>query len=70
MIAFNDGYGIKHIYFVAETKGTMESLELRPIEQAKIKCARKLFNELSTSKVRYHDVTSYDDLLNVMQSIN
>ena len=48
----------------------MESLELRPIEQAKIKCARKLFNELSTSKVRYHDVTSYEDLLNVMKSIN
>lgn len=69
-IAFNDGYGIKHIYFVAETKGTMESLELRPIEQARIKCARKLFNELSTSKVRYHDVTSYEDLLNVMKSIN
>ena len=69
-IAFNDGYGIKHIYFVAETKGTMDSLELRPIEQAKIKCARKLFNELSTSKVRYHDVASYNDLLNVMKSIN
>lgn len=69
-IAFNDGYGIKHIYFVAETKGTMDSLELRPIEQAKIKCAKKLFNELSTSKVRYHDVASYEDLLNVMKSIN
>lgn len=69
-IAFNDNAGIKHIYFVAETKGTMSSLELRPIEQAKIKCARKLFNELSTSKVRYHDVASYDDLLNVMKSID
>ena len=69
-IAFNDNCGIKHIYFIAETKGTMESLELRPIEQAKIKCARKLFNELSDSKVRYHDVASYDDLLNVMSSIN
>ena len=69
-IAFNDGYGIKHIYFVAETKGTLDSLQLRPIEQAKIKCARKLFNELSTSKVRYHDVTSYADLLDVMKSIN
>lgn len=69
-IAFNDGYGIKHIYFVAETKGTMDSLELRPIEEAKIKCAKKLFNELSISKVRYHDVASYEDLLNVMKSIN
>ena len=68
-IAFNDNAGIKHIYFVAETKGTMSSLELRPIEQAKIKCAKKLFNELSTSKVRYHDVASYDDLLNVIKDI-
>ena len=68
-IAFNEGT-VKHIYFIAETKGSMESLELRPIEQAKIKCARKLFNELSTSKVRYHDVASYEDLLNVMKSIN
>ena len=68
-IAFNEGT-VKHIYFVAETKGTMESLELRPIEQAKIRCTKKLFNELSTNEVRYHDVTSYEDLLNVMKSIN
>jgi type III restriction enzyme len=69
-IAFNDNAGIKHIYFIAETKGTMSSLELRPIEQAKIKCAKKLFNELSTNKVKYHDVASYDDLLNVMKNID
>ena len=68
-IAFNEG-SVKHIYFVAETKGSMESLELRPIEQAKIKCAHKLFNELSTNEVRYHEVTSYEDLLNVMKTIN
>lgn len=68
-IAFYEGT-VKHIYFVAETKGTMESLELRPIEQAKIKCAKKLFNELSTNEVRYHDVASYEDLLNIMKSIN
>ncbi len=67
-IAFNEGC-VKHIYFVAETKGTMESLELRPIEQAKIKCAKKLFNELSTSKVKYHDVDSYENLLAVMNKI-
>lgn len=54
-IAFYEGK-VKHIFFVAETKGTMESLELRPIEQAKISCAKKLFNEMSTSKVKYHDV--------------
>ncbi len=67
-VAFNEG-SVKHIYFVAETKGTMDSLELRPIEQAKIKCAKKLFNELSTSKVRYHDVDSYENLLAVMGKI-
>lgn len=67
-IAFNDG-SVKHIYFVAETKGTMESLNLRPIEQAKISCAKKLFNEISTSKVKYHDVDSYQSLLNIMNTI-
>ncbi|MBC7085947.1 MAG: DEAD/DEAH box helicase family protein [Methanomethylovorans sp.] len=64
-IAFYEGT-VKHIYFIAETKGTMESLNLRPIEQAKIKCAKKLFNQLSTSKVKYHDVDSYQSLLNIM----
>lgn len=68
-IAFNEGT-VKHIFFVAETKGTMESLQLRPIEKAKISCARKLFNEISTDNVVYHDVDSYQNLLNVMNSIN
>ena len=67
-IAFYEGT-VKHIYFVAETKGTMESLNLRPIEQAKIKCAKKLFNSISTSQVRYHDVDSYQSLLSIMDSI-
>jgi type III restriction enzyme len=67
-IAFNEG-SVKHIYFIAETKGTMESLQLRPIEQAKIACAKKLFNELSTSKVKYHDVDSYQSLLNIMHTV-
>ena len=67
-IAFYEGK-VKHIFFIAETKGTMKSLELRPIEQAKISCAKKLFNEISTSKVKYHDVDSYQSLLNIMNSI-
>lgn len=67
-IAFYEGK-VKHIFFVAETKGTMESLELRPIEQAKISCAKKLFNEMSTSKVKYHDVDSYQSLLDVMRNL-
>lgn len=67
-IAFNEGT-VKHIYFVAETKGTMESLQLRPIEKAKISCSRKLFNEISTDSIVYHDVDSYQSLLNIMPTI-
>ncbi|MGN0815149.1 MAG: restriction endonuclease subunit R, partial [Akkermansia muciniphila] len=67
-IAFNEG-AVKHIFFVAETKGTMESLSLKPIEKAKISCARKLFNEISTENVKYHDVDSYQHLLDVMKSL-
>ena len=67
-IAFHEGT-VKHIFFIAETKGTLESLELRPIEQAKISCAKKLFNEMSTSSVKYHDVDSYQSLLNIMNSL-
>lgn len=64
-IAFNAD-AVKHIFFIAETKGTMDSLQLRPIEQAKISCAKKLFNEISTSEVKYYDVDSYQSLLEVM----
>ena len=56
-IAFYEGT-VKHIFFVAETKGSMDSLELRPIEQAKIACAKKLFRGISTNKVVYHEVDS------------
>lgn len=68
-IAFNAGT-VKHIFFIAETKGTMESLQLRPIEKAKISCARKLFNQISTENVVYHDVDSYQSLLNIMPTID
>lgn len=64
-IAFNEG-SVKHIFFVAETKGTMDTLQLKPIEQAKIACAKRLFNTASTSRVKYHDVDSYQSLLNIM----
>ena len=67
-IAFHQGT-VKHVFFIAETKGTMESLNLRPMEQAKIACARKLFNELSDSHVKYHDVDSYQSLLAVINTL-
>ena len=67
-IAFYEGT-VKHIYFIAETKGTMESLNIKPIERATISCARKLFNEISTENVKYHDVDNYQHLLDVMKSL-
>ncbi|ETT51575.1 type III restriction-modification system endonuclease [Paenibacillus sp. FSL H7-689] len=67
-IAFNAGT-VKHIFFIAETKGTMDSLNLRPIEQAKIACAKQLFNEISSENVKYHDIDSYQSLLNIMEKI-
>ncbi len=67
-ISFKKG-SVKHIFFIAETKGAMDSLELRPIEKAKITCAKKLFNEISTSGVKYHDVDNYQTLLTVMETI-
>ncbi len=61
-IAFKEGT-VKHMYFIAETKGTLESLQLRPIEKGKTDCARKLFNEISNTNVKYGIVTNYDELL-------
>ena len=54
---------VRHVFFVAETKGTMDTMEISGVEKAKIRCAEKLFDEASTSDVRYHQVADYDDLL-------
>ena len=67
-IAFKKGT-VKHIYFIAETKGSMDSMDLRPIEQAKIMCAKKLFNEISTDDVVYEQVDTYQNLLNIMDAM-
>lgn len=66
-IAFNDKKQ-KHIFFVAETKGSLSSLDLRPIEKAKIACAKKLFQGLSNGAVHYHEVTNYENLLGLLRS--
>lgn len=68
-IAFQEG-AVKHVYFVAETKFSLSSLELRGAEKAKIDCANKLFEKLDelvgTPGVRYHGVTSYEHLLQLV----
>lgn len=61
-IAFYEG-SVKHIYFVAETKGSMNSMQLRMIEQAKIRCAEEHFKAISKDSVVYSVVDSYRTLL-------
>jgi type III restriction enzyme len=68
-ISFRNG-SVRHIYFVAETKGTMSSMKLREIEKTKIECARKFFNEISQQitedKVKYDVVTDYAKLMDLV----
>ncbi|MUP48579.1 restriction endonuclease subunit R [Veillonellaceae bacterium M2-8] len=61
-IAFYEGK-VKHIYFVAETKGSMSSMQLRLIEESKIHCAREHFKAISNGNVVYDVVDSYKSLL-------
>jgi type III restriction enzyme len=68
-IAFRDDK-VKHVYFVAETKGTMSTLQLKGIEEAKIECARKFFRSLNekagTENVTYDVVDTFENLLQLV----
>ena len=66
-IAFNDNMGIKHVFFIAETKGSMDSMQLKGVEKAKIDCAKKLFDRLSDGRVRYGMVDSYAALMELVR---
>lgn len=62
---------MKHLYFVAETKGSLSTVQLRGVEEAKIECARKFFASLSEkngNEVAYDVVTDYDKLLQLVTS--
>jgi len=68
-ISFKEG-AVKHVYFVAETKGSMSTMELREIEKTKIECARKFFDEINRKinpkNVTYDVVDSYGKLMDVV----
>ena len=68
-IAFDDSHGTKHIFFIAETKGSMDSMQLKPIEKAKIHCAEKIYN-VPGSNVRYHHVDTYENLLKLIKDMD
>jgi type III restriction enzyme len=69
-IAFKAG-AVKHVYFVAETKGSLSSMELRKIEETKIACARKFFDRLNLQhapqNVKYDVVNSFDKLMELVK---
>jgi type III restriction enzyme len=69
-ISFKEG-AVKHIYFVAETKGSMSSMDLREIEKTKIKCARRFFDEMnrrhSPENVKYDVVDSFGRLMELVK---
>ena len=69
-ISFKEGQ-VKHVYFVAETKGSMSSMELREIEKTKIKCARKFFDEINRcfvpANVKYEVVDSFSKLMEMVK---
>lgn len=69
-IAFTEG-SVKHVYFVAETKGSLSSLQLKGVEAAKIECARKFFtslNEKNDQDVHYEVVTDYTELMQLVMA--
>lgn len=61
-----DNESFKYVYFIAETKGSMDSLELRDVEKAKIECARKHFKCLCNNSVKYDVVDNYESLINML----
>lgn len=65
-ISFKEGT-VKHIYFIAETKGSMSSMDLRAIEQSKIECARKFFSKITSDQVKYDVVDSYWQLMGLVK---
>jgi type III restriction enzyme len=65
-IVFKEGT-VKHIYFVAETKGSMSSMELRKIEECKINCAQKFFAGITTDQVKYDVVSDYSKLMDIVK---
>lgn len=67
-IAFTEGI-VKHVYFVAETKGSLSTLQLKGVENAKIECARKFFASINAKNgqdVTYDVVTDYAELMQLV----
>lgn len=64
-----DNEDIKYIYFIAETKGSMQSAQLKGTEKGKIECARKHFKSISGDSVKYGVVDSYEHLIDLVTGV-
>ena len=64
-IGFKQG-SVRHLFLIAETKGSMSSMELRKIEECKIECARKFFSKVSEDQVKYDVVDTYGKMMEVL----
>lgn len=64
-IAFEAG-AVKHVYFVAETKGSLNEEMLRETERAKIDAAKAFFRAFEDKGIVYGVVATYQDLINAV----
>ena len=67
-IVFEEGT-VRHVFFVAETKGSLDGMELRGVEKAKTECAKRLFNSISTNTTRYGVVDKFENLYGIINGI-
>ena len=58
---------MRHVYFIAETKGSLSLMQLRDIEKSKIACARKFFAKITSEQVRYEVVDGYGKLMELVK---
>lgn len=65
-IAFKEGE-VKHVYFIAETKGSISTMDLRKIEDCKIACARKFFARIASDQVKYDVADNYGKLMELVK---
>lgn len=64
-----DNKDIKYIYFIAETKGSMQSAQLKGAEKGKIECAKKHFKSISEGTVKYDVVNTYEHLIDLVTGV-
>jgi type III restriction enzyme len=58
---------VKHIYFIAETKGSDSTNDLREVEKLKIQCATEHFKAITGSEVQFKHISSFKKLMEIVK---